>query len=190
MFKGKIAHSMFLECQKIAEKKNNWQSDLLKRTFIAGMLMSEAGLNMSVSYAPKILIRMLELIGVNGDRQLGVHLMHQSAQFKNTIIYPATAFCLVTYYSAHEQYLALGEPDDAIVLGFHEYFSKLCPPNGLVYLIGNAFKAQREGNFDKALKVYMRREMRVKTNQLKCAFSIRCIQISSMFKPNTKSFTI
>lgn len=33
---GKLAHSLYLECKRIAENKNNWQSNYLRRNFIAG----------------------------------------------------------------------------------------------------------------------------------------------------------
>lgn len=49
---------------------------------------------------------------------------------------------------------ALGEPNEKIVLDIHQHFLNRCPPDGLVRLIGNAFKAHQDGDFDMSISQY------------------------------------
>lgn len=151
---AKLAHTLLNECRRIMTEKNNWKSEYLKANFEAGMNMTSGLMNLGASYAPKVLVKLLELVGVNSDRIIGVNYLKLAATCKDTICFPLVCGALLGYFAAAEQYFALGEPDFNLVNVIHSHFVQVAPPNSMAILIGYAFQAQIAGQFDKSLKHY------------------------------------
>ena len=183
---GKMAHTAIKKCEFLLHHPNHvdWDDEPnihgekgppgtgynnVLANYRTAMLCSLAVLNMGIAYAPKVIVRVLQMVGITGYRMYGFNCMLLGTsldtilkdndlyeQFPN-VFYPGAAAGVAGYYCGVNHYLGLGELSDEetdIIFKIHEWTAKRDPPDSLGVLMGNAFKEQLKGDFVSALNAY------------------------------------
>jgi len=151
--KIRTCYQSYKECKNILKYRKSWEDPDMKPHFESGVLLGLGLFDMGISYFPSRLVYLLEIAGFSGSRINGLELLMACSRIKDGIRYPAVSVALSGYFGFGEFFYGLGEPNvNCIYEILHHWEPKA--PNSIAVIMGRAFKASWEGNFDEAVTFY------------------------------------
>lgn len=120
--KIRSSHRQFIECEKISQNRTKWSSLKCRDWFNSGTQFCLGTFEMVISFLPTRFIKLIQLAGFSGNREVSLDYLLSAFNLKNTFMHPWTAVMLSLYY------------------GFLEYFyGKQCQLNNnkqsILYLV-------------------------------------------------------
>jgi tetratricopeptide (TPR) repeat protein len=143
----------YRECRNILKYRQKWEDESLKPHFESGVLLGLGLFDTAISYFPSQLVYLLEIAGFSGNRINGLELLMNCAKVQEGIRYPAVAVALSGYFGFGEFFYGLGEPNTECIYEILNYWLPKAP-SSIAVLMGQAFKASWEGDFDAAVSYY------------------------------------
>lgn len=85
-------------CERLLRERRAWTSGLALEEFRAGVTLWLGFFDMSISFLPAKLIKLLELAGFSGDRNVGMEQIEKVAKMSTTIRHLGGLLAVATYH--------------------------------------------------------------------------------------------
>lgn len=102
--KIRSSHRQFIECEKIAQNKSKWSSIKCRDWFNSGIQFCLGTFEMVISFFPTRFIKLIQLAGFSGNRDVSLDYLLSAFNLKNTFMHPWTAVMLALYYGFLEYF--------------------------------------------------------------------------------------
>ncbi|KAI1288314.1 Tetratricopeptide repeat protein 39B [Halotydeus destructor] len=146
------SHQSQTECFRILKKKSVWSSKICFNEFRCGTLSGNGMTNLGFSYLPSRVLKVIEMVGYSGDRELALKLIKQSAENRTTLRFPLIS-SIICAYNLYIEHMGLGEGDvelaESILDELREKF-----PSSAFLVIYYAKLRQLRGQTQDAIEYY------------------------------------
>lgn len=168
------AHKSHMECFQILKHKNVWTSKYCYEEYRTGALCGNGLINLvslilfsslsisfhpkqlfllqALSYLPNRVLKLVEMVGYSGDRDVGLQLMKGAAENRTALRFPFIS-AMISCYNLYIQHLGLNEGDidlaESILNELREKF-----PHSYFLQIYYAKLQQLRGNLSEAIVMY------------------------------------
>ncbi|RWS23921.1 tetratricopeptide repeat protein 39B-like protein, partial [Leptotrombidium deliense] len=148
------AYQSYKECVNILKFKGKWESSAIRMHFESGTRLGVGGFDLTISFFPSKLAKLLEFVGFNGDRNVALDELSQSAALVDGLLYDISSIALSAYHGFIEYFYGLGEGD----VTFFDMSSKTWlsrTPDSSIVKLGLGLREQITGNPDNAINYYL-----------------------------------
>ncbi|XP_054710813.1 tetratricopeptide repeat protein 39B-like [Uloborus diversus] len=149
----RACYRAYKEALLILENRR-WEDEEDRRHFESGVRMGLGIFYLVVSHLPTRIIRVLEMIGFCGDKEMGLQNMYDSVALEGSLRAPLTALFLLCYNTIITYLFGLADGD----LVSSEYIIKNMLqryPRGALYLFLHGRLLEVKGEFDQAINLLL-----------------------------------
>ncbi|CAG0916976.1 unnamed protein product [Notodromas monacha] len=150
-------HNIFIECQSIINRAQ-WSSTKSKENFITGVKLGLGSFNLMLSLIPPKNLKMLQLIGLSGDRNFGHRELLSGFLMPQTVRTYTCGLILLMYhlYPGFIYSTGVGSANAERLAVVNQVIEKLMtsfPESSLVYYLRGR-KEQLMGNLEESTRLY------------------------------------
>lgn len=152
-FKLNTAHNLLSFCYDVCKNKTNWQEEHVRYSFEAGVLNGVGFTNLMLSNLPSSILKLLSIVGLNGDRETGIQFLKKVSQMKNQARIQLNMIMILGYNIYLEQMLGSGEGDGAWASQTGDALLQMYPDGAVPLLLGGRVTLLRSQP-ERAMRLY------------------------------------
>ncbi|XP_054160184.1 tetratricopeptide repeat protein 39A-like [Oppia nitens] len=152
-YRLRLCVNAFRECKVILRSKTNWESELSRQNFEAGVRLANGIQHLMISHIPPKLLRIVNFLGYKGVESRALQELTKTAFELPGLSARIAQVVLLVYWIVGQSHGCLGPKDLTLSQQIIDKELKRFPKS-LLYKILNAKLAQVSGHIDEAIQLF------------------------------------